>query len=208
MKELYNEIYNSSPTDNFIVISELANKLLNDLKNNQETSDSSFEPNFEQVFYLLENIINFSSREPSIKNSFILNVLCDLKSSYSDYIISPLELYSFQEFMLDVISKFKAPEKDLSLLSKFFFRLMEKSYLQYYTLNYDSLIVDILANINTNYKDLEITKNFNLGCTYGASGGGILAKTFFIPPPYLKTGRIQCFIYMVLYSTQILGIQK
>lgn len=193
MKELHFEIYDSLPSSNQIIVCELANQLLNDLKINQESKESSVEPNFEQVFYLIENIINLSSRNQSINDSFILSVLCDLKEAYSDYVVNPMDLYSFQEFMLDVISLFKAPEEYLSLLSKYFMQLMNKSYLQYYTLNYDSLIVDILASINTKYNDLEITKNFNLGCMYGASGGGINAKDIFHTNPIFKNRKNSMF---------------
>jgi hypothetical protein len=181
--EIHNEIYNSSPSNNLLVLSELANKLFNNLKTINKNNQSGVEPNFEQVFYLIENIINISSRKQSACDTFMLSQIFDLKNEYSDYIIDPIDLYSFQEFMLDVISLFKAPEEYLALLSDYFMQLMDKDYLQYYTLNYDSLIVDILANINKNYKDLEITKNFNLGCLYGASGGGILAKDIFHTNP-------------------------
>ncbi len=214
MKELHKEIYDSLPSENFIVICELANKLLKDLKKKQTKENASIEPNFEQVFYLIENVINFSSSETSIKNSFILNILCDLKNTYSDYAITPMELYSFQEFMLDVISKFKASEENLSLLSRFFLNVMEKSYLQYYTLNYDSLIVDVLADINNNYKNLEITKNFNLGCTYGTSGGGILAKDIFHTNPIFKDRKNSMFylhgsvFYLDSWDTKIISFEN
>ncbi|WP_321289078.1 hypothetical protein [uncultured Sunxiuqinia sp.] len=173
VEKLYHEIYDSSPTNNFIVLSKLANTLFNQLKENQKNNNSDYEPNFEQVFYLLENIINLSN-----KNSYLLNTICELKSNYSDYNLSQNDLYLFQEFMLDVISLFKSSDEHLAILSKYFSEIMNNSYLQYYTLNYDSLIIDILSNINNKFGNLEITKNFNLGCNMAGGGfSGLTSQT-------------------------------
>jgi SIR2-like domain len=214
MKNLYNDLYDSAPPTNFTSISELANKLLVDLQENHATENSSFDPNFEQIFFLIEYIINFSIGKKSNENSFILNTICDLKNQYSDYDISNADLYSFQEFMLDVISLFKASQEHLSLMSNYFLKILNDSYLQYYTLNYDSLIVDTLSNINDQHRDLEITKRFNLGCTYGASGGAIYAKDIFHTNPIFKDRKNSMFylhgsvFYKDYLDTKIISFEE
>lgn len=188
MEEFYRILYDDSPSFAFYNISELSELLISDLERNHLEDKLLLSPNFEQVFFLLESLINFSPDSElkkandglnNYRRDYILSLICTPKPEYYDYIIRVGDLYAFQEFMLDAISLFKVSDDDLELLSKYFYSIIDKHYLKYYTLNYDSLILDILANINKTITDLEITRTFNLGCTYGASGGPIYAKDIF-----------------------------
>lgn len=196
----FQKLYGREPEEELRTISRLASLLQSELRKSFGVTGHKADPNFEMIVCLIEALINADpvnrqetgrlTGELCMPN--LLGHVMQVRSEYAGYRIGIDDLFAYQEFMLDVVSKFKCSEEGLEELGVFFNNLLLKYDLKYYTLNYDSLIIDVLDWVRKNIRDIEFMKRFNTGALYGYEGL-ITGQEIFRKDPYFQDRRNSLF---------------
>lgn len=110
---------------------------------------------------------------------FFLNMaITKISDEFSGIQLRVHDVFWLKEFILDVVYEFLPTKNDILLLSNFFHTLLQKKYLQYFSLNYDRLFVETLSHINQNISPIQFFSTFNTGSAEGDIGV-IEAKNIF-----------------------------
>lgn len=128
MASEFHKVHGREPEEEFRRICQLSALLKAELQKSFESVRHLAEPNFEMIICLIETLIstNPGNRRntdrlaggASMPN--LLGHVLQVKSAFAEYKIGVDDLFAYQEFMLDVVSKFKCPEEGLEELGVFF----------------------------------------------------------------------------------------
>lgn len=170
IEEFYVKMYSSNAPRFLLKVKEFNKKLLSAY----QLKHLDLNVNFEHLLYQIELFINH-------KDSFTTNLIFETQSEFSLFEFDYEDYISLCEFLLDVISLFKPEQIDLVNLAQYFHSLYTNYTVKYYSLNYDSLIVDILNYIHANIKEISLMCDFNTGSVNSNWGTIDFKSTFNMP---------------------------
>lgn len=188
------EIYGDPP----VAVENLFNvtlKIYNQLIEDYENKLLSRVPNFEHIIYLLETLCNHTDKDSYTIDyskdrmvSFLLSAKPDLiRKDLTSVVLKTNEdfdtdltfdeVFFLKEFILDVVALFKIKKDKKSVLINYFGKMLKDNNLKIYNLNYDSLLIEVLEELNNEY-DENIYRQIQTGTQIGIDGEITTAAIF------------------------------
>lgn len=99
----------------------------------------------------------------------ILRNILDVSNEIKDFQIKYKHVYYLKEFILDVVNLFKVKEIHKELLETYFIKILKGYNTKYYTLNYDSLIIEVLESLSQK-KIIDFCNDFHTGSQVSTTG--------------------------------------
>lgn len=188
-EEIFDKLYPVKPDDHdqykhwisemkntLLSVQKLGYKILFDLEQSDNLKPVlSSDVNFEMIFYLIEELLNFlpsddenafsTKHNKQIHRYYLPSVIADILPKYSTFKeINSSSVFQFKKFVLDFTMLFHSEINFLKPLNKYFEHLLSKRKLKYYTLNYDDLFLKALR-LDQEEHDFEskFIKTFNAG---------------------------------------------
>lgn len=128
------------------------------------------------------SIDNYKPQSPFRYERKLINTIAlVVKDEFKKFSLKYKHVFFLKEFILDVVNLFKVNAEKKENLKSYFRKLLSEYNLKYYSLNYDSLIIETLLELNEE-KDLKFKDFFNTGAHFASNGiikpAGIFKNSF------------------------------